>query len=422
MKNIVITECYDALNITEDGGVNTLSQSEADELANFIRNKNIKREYIRWGNKSITFMNYVGYIQCSTFSIEILPKVALHNDFIQQRNVLIEMLNESGYINVTTSNLAQLQLMDGSLLEIFGRIYASTLTSELSKSVSTKYLQIENNLTTLKGALVISEHIKENLSRNKKYMAYCEYGERIIDHELNQIFISANRVLQKYINNLETLKLLKHIDHVLDGVTYKSFSKIELLRIKLDRTNKRFALPLLLAKQFLMNLITSFSANKETSFSFLFEMNDLFEKYITSLVKKLTEYTVYEQHNKYRLLVKENNNRDIFQLKPDIVVENGERQIIIDTKWKPLIKGNRSGVKREDLFQMYAYLTRYERAQTAILLYPKQLGKGFDGDRQLESWYLHVDEKKKLKVYSLSLENKTQTTGELKNILNIHGF
>ncbi|MEI2467939.1 5-methylcytosine restriction system specificity protein McrC, partial [Niallia taxi] len=154
MKNIVITECHDVLNITEDGGVNTLSQSEADELANFIRNENIKREYISWDNKSITFINYVGYIQCSTFSIEILPKVAIHNDFFQQRNVLIEMLNESGYINVTTTSLAQLQLVNGSLLEIFGRIYASSLSSELSKGVTTKYLQIEKNLTTLKGALV----------------------------------------------------------------------------------------------------------------------------------------------------------------------------------------------------------------------------------------------------------------------------
>jgi len=422
MKKIVITECHDVLNITENGGVNTLSQSEADELANFIRNENIKREYISWDNKSITFINYVGYIQCSTFSIEILPKVAIHNDFIQQRNVLIEMLNESGYINVTTTSLAQLQLVNGSLLEIFGRIYASSLSSELSKGVTTKYLQIEKNLTTLKGALVISDHIKENLSRYKKYMAYCEYEEKIIDHELNQIFIAANRVLLKYINNLETQKLLKQIDHVLDGVRYKLFSKIELSRIKLDRTNKRFALPLLLAKQFLMNITSSFSANKETSFSFLFEMNDLFEKYIASLVKKLTEYTVFEQHNKYRLLVKENNNRDIFQLKPDVVIDNGEAQIIIDTKWKSLTKGNRSGVKREDLFQMYAYLTRYERAQTAILLYPKQLGIGFDEDIQHESWYLHVDEQKKLKVYSLSLENKWKTTEELKNILQINGY
>ncbi|MGG0152341.1 5-methylcytosine restriction system specificity protein McrC [Bacillus mycoides] len=64
----------------------------------------------------------------------------------------------------------------------------------------------------------------------------------------------------------------------------------------------------------------------------------------------MTEHTVHEQHNKYRLLVKKKSKRDIFQLKPDIVVDNGITQIIIDTKWKSLTTGKRSGVKRENLF------------------------------------------------------------------------
>lgn len=50
-------------------------------------------------------------------------------------------------------------------------------------------------------------------------MNYCEYGERILDYELNQIFKAANKLLLKNIKNLKTQKLLKQMDHVLDGVT-----------------------------------------------------------------------------------------------------------------------------------------------------------------------------------------------------------
>nr|WP_282599725.1 hypothetical protein [Priestia megaterium] len=182
------------------------------------------------------------------------------------------------------------------------------------------------------------------------------------------MFTVSNKLLLKNIKNLETKKLLKQIDNVLDGVTLKSFSKKQLANIKLDRTNKRFEMPLLLAKQLLMNVTGSFSAKNESSFSLLFEMNDLFEKYIAALMTKVTKHIVHEQHNKYRLLVKENNNRDIFQLKPDIVVDNGINQVIIDKKWKSLTAGNRSGVKREDLFQMYAYLTRYTNSLSRIQL------------------------------------------------------
>ncbi|TPF14231.1 McrC family protein [Priestia megaterium] len=422
MKHIVLTECYDVLRIGIDGGGKTITPSQADELVGFLQSQNLKREYISWGNKSITFFNYVGYIQCSNFSIEILPKVTLNKDFNHMRKVLIDMLNECGFIKVTTSNMAHLQLINESLFEIFGRIYAFSLFIELNKGITTKYQQVENNLMMLKGALAVPQHIKENLSRHKKYMAYCEYEERTINHELNQVFVASNQLLLKNVKNLETQKLLKQIANLLDSATLKLFPKEQLIRIKLDRTNKRFELPLLLAKQFLMNVTGSFSAKNNTSFSLLFEMNDLFEKYIGALMRKMTMHTVHEQHNKYRLLVKENNNREIFQLKPDIVVDNGKNQLIIDTKWKSLTAGNRSGVKREDLFQMYAYLTRYNHAKTAILLYPLQLSLESDNDAPVESWYLHADEGKKLKVHAVSLESKTKTIEELQSIFRINGF
>lgn len=421
MKHITLTECDDVIEIGEGDGEKTISPSQADELTSFIESQNLKSEYISWGNKSIKFINYVGFIQCSTFSIEILPKVTLHTDYNQMRKVLIGMLDECGYLKVTTSNMTQLELMEGSLLEIFGRIYASDLYVELNKGITMKYQQVEDNLMALKGALIIQNHIKENLSRNKKYKAYCEYEERTVDHELNQVFEAANQLLLKRIKNLETQKLLKQMDYILDGVILRSFTKKQLVGVKLDRTNKRFELPLLLAKQFLMNATASFSAKNETSFSLLFAMNDLFEKYIATLMKKITDHTVYEQHNEYRLLIKENNKRDIFQLKPDLVIDNGASQIIIDTKWKSLTAGNRSGVQREDLFQMYAYLTRYELAKTAILLYPKQLALDLDYNASIESWYLSGNEDKKLKAYAISLEHKNQTIKELLDILRMNG-
>ena len=81
---------------------------------------------------------------------------------------------------------------------------------------------------------------------------------------------------------------------------------------------------------------------------------------------------------------------EVYPLKPDIVVlHNDSEKLIIDTKWK-FINGskNRHGVK-EDLFQMYAYLTRYEKVSTVILLYPHQQATIVKQSSEvLESWYL----------------------------------
>lgn len=35
-------------------------------------------------------------------------------------------------------------------------------------------------------------------------MAYCEYEERTINHEINQVFVAANQLLLKSIKDIET--------------------------------------------------------------------------------------------------------------------------------------------------------------------------------------------------------------------------
>ncbi len=51
----------------------------------------------------------------------------------------------------------------------------------------------------------------------------------------------------------------------------------------------------------------------------------------------------------------------------------------------------RYGVARDDLYQMYAYLTRYNRSTAAILLYPYYAGFERFSAQILESWYLEYE-------------------------------
>ena len=65
-----------------------------------------------------------------------------------------------------------------------------------------------------------------------------------------------------------------------------------------------------------------------------------------------------------------------FQLKPDIVVNSPDRRLILDTKWKCLINSvedKKNNVSQADMYQMYAYATRYECKEN-VLLYPKMEG------------------------------------------------
>src|SRR5699024_11908545 len=60
----------------------------------------------------------------------------------------------------------------------------------------------------------------------------------------------------------------------------------------------------------------------------------------------LEDYIVNSQHTKYKLLKNEKTSKNIFSLKPDIVIEHNKKyKIIIDTKWK-MVDSNRSEERR----------------------------------------------------------------------------
>jgi 5-methylcytosine-specific restriction enzyme subunit McrC len=80
------------------------------------------------------------------------------------------------------------------------------------------------------------------------------------------------------------------------------------------------------------------------------------------------------QEHKYHLF------KDIFRLKPDIVVENiqNKKIVVLDTKWKVLNgdKGKNYGISQGDIYQMYAYGKKYD-TERVVLLYPmnEMIGK-----------------------------------------------
>jgi 5-methylcytosine-specific restriction enzyme subunit McrC len=148
-------------------------------------------------------------------------------------------------------------------------------------------------------------------------------------------------------------------------------------------------------------------------------MNDLYEAYIAFLARKITDRLTIKDRS-FKLLIKEGTSKGVFQLEPDLLITNQiGRQIIVDTKWK-MIRANRSrhGVKREDFYQMYAYLTRYKEVETVVLLYPHHNEIVQPSGYCLESWHLEDQPSKRLKVFSINYEDELKAETELQGILN----
>ena len=107
-------------------------------------------------------------------------------------------------------------------------------------------------------------------------------------------------------------------------------------------------------------------------------------KYIKNQDKK--HYLAYE------------NEKGRFALKPDIVIDEGK--IIVDTKWKILsLEKSNQGISQSDMYQLYAYGTKYENCEKLYLIYPK------DEVERGNLYHYYEDKKLPLKILFFDLEN-----------------
>ena len=418
MRYITIYECYDKLSIGKNSSEKSITYEEAEELERYIINEKLDSNNILWSRDSITFINYVGFIKLSTVSIEILPKIYINSsDYDGSRKALLNMLNKSGIVKFNYSSLSMLNIYDMNLNEILSLIFAKTLQKQLSRGAYLEYINIEENTKSLKGRILVKDHIK-NISRGSSNV-FCKFEEFSINNKLNKIFKTCIYKIVRNVKNFETIKILSHMQVVFSEVNYIDTSSKDNLDYKFTRLSSRFEESFLLAKMILGSYSSIGNKGSDKSFAILFEMNDVYERYITNLLRRnLDKYIIHSQHNKYKLLRNEKTDRDIFSLIPDIVIEvDNKERIIIDTKWKKLNPNiNRYGVDREDLYQMYAYLTRYKDVKASILLYPS--AHEDDKDDFLESWYLENDKEKKIRIYIIDLYNEANTIDTLKYIIS----
>ncbi|AUB62104.1 hypothetical protein CSW12_03180 [Bacillus cereus] len=423
MKHIITYEVAGKVLIKEECS-QSLTEKEARDLEQYIGSSKLDKQCIKWGRNSVTFINYVGFIQLTTVSIEILPKTQINSsnkEIEESRKMLVQMLYRTGILKINVNNMSMNQMYKHNLLEMFGALFAFKLEKELMKGLYMQYVQLEENLSVVKGNILFQKQIQNQAARVNR--VHCQYEEFSPENQLNYILKSAIEKLMSNIKQLDTLKKLKRCFVYFDELAFSTILKVDFSTIHFNRLNKRFEPSFILARMVLENMFSISSSGKDKSFSILFRMDELFEKYIANLLDTCIEHKVMSQHKKYKLMINEFNDREVYPLKPDIVVlQNDSEKLIIDTKWK-FINGskNRHGVKREDLFQMYAYLTRYEKVSTVILLYPHQQAIVKQSSEVLESWYLEetveVQQKQKIRVYSINLSSERRVIQDLQRII-----
>jgi 5-methylcytosine-specific restriction enzyme subunit McrC len=328
---------------------------------------------------------FVGIVQIEDTLIEVLPKLNKNNDDreLALKNFLFMLNYSHKFHNLKTSDITN-EKTKGSFLEVFIYLYAKNLFELLKINPNRYYVVVEEDSGFLKGSWRLSEQLSQ--APHLKHRFFVSYDEFTDNNLLNQVFKyvakmliykTKNQVNKKFLQNI--LLLLTEIDDI------PRPSSPELEQIKFNRLNKEFEPVFNLAKMFLEKMISAGNNQKDKSYSFMFNMNDLFEEFIAEFIKQeniLKEKEIEEDFKDSKIIVQArsqylSNDPKVFQLKPDILISKGkENQLIIDTKYKLLeeTEDKKQGVSEADAYQMYAYAKKY-KCNRIILLYPQHLSE-----------------------------------------------
>ena len=371
MKKEFILKEFEYLQYKDNTKDNFIKKETFDSLEKFVLENEKTAQYLKITTKNgfgkvLQAQNYVGVIQTKDgTTIEILPKIK-NATTEKSKDILIKMLKtlkNSPFKNLSVANLKSSKI---PLFEIFISMFLEELTVLVRNGIKSDYISKEENLKFLKGKLKISEQIKYNTIHKERF--FVQYEEFISNRVENRIIKTTLQFLYNKSKLNKNQQRIREFLFVFDEIEISHNIKTDFSKIELNRQMKDYQQVLLWCKTFLFE--NSFSPYKgnDIAFALLFDMNLLFESFVYSYLKKSSNFQDIKLQDRTHHLAYE-NGIGRFRLKPDIVINSGK--IIADTKWKILSEDKAyNGVLQDDMYQLYAYGTKYDNCEKIYLIYP----------------------------------------------------
>lgn len=308
----------------------------------------------------IQFNQYVGIIQIDGLTIEILPKADKYDEDNRWRDVLVNILKDCGKIKASSAGAANVNRQNLNLLEVYFELFLLELKALIHHGLIKKYRKKTSNIKSLKGKLEFAGNIRNNIIHKERFYTTHQIYDK--NHLLHQILYKALEIVDQISNGTYLSDSCKRVLMDFPKVDGRVITKKTFEQIKSNRKSKPYSYALELARLIILNYSPDISSGKEKMLSLLFDMNKLWEEYITIKLRKELRNSNYT--------LKSQDKRNFIAsnfLKPDIVITATEETevYIIDTKWK--LPSNTASVS--DLRQMYTY-ARFWNAKKVILLYP----------------------------------------------------
>lgn len=327
--------------------------------------------------KVISAKNYVGLITMNNGTkIEILPKIynAKADNENVTKKIFLDMLKTVKEVPYKTFNVSHLKAEKMNVFEVFIRMFIDEAFALAKRGLKASYISCQDNEKFCRGKLIFSQHIKSNHCHRERF--FVEYDIFSTNRPENRLIKSTIEFLQHRTTSARNKKDLSLLTMWFDGIDCSANFENDFSQYVKNRNISEYDSIMKWCRVFLFNQSFTAFAGNEIAYALLFPMEQVFESFVASRIKKKLDkerYSIKIQDRRHHLFDYPAKN---FALRPDIVITdkiNGS-VTVMDTKWKLLSAAFRNyGISQSDMYQMYAYHKKYA-AQQVILLYPMSEG------------------------------------------------
>lgn len=323
--------------------------------------------------KELKSNKFVGVIHFQDQTINLLPKIFHSNEVKTEDDVKLINAHVLWWLSYCRklkfpNYLSGINSEKADFFEILIYLFSKYTKELLNSSIYQKYVEVENELSFVKGRINFITYINENLARGRNHKVNCTYDSFEMDNEFNQCIKFVSKMLLSASKDNQNKRNLSDILFLLDEVSDIAISSDVCKRMQFNPMFSSFETVRDYCVLFLENSISFNYKNDLKLFAFLLPMEYVFEDFIYGFIDKEIEGVNPKGQVSGTYLDEAKN----FGLKPDLILDLGHKKIIADTKYKIVYsddKDPKNGISQSDLYQMVAYAIRFD-IQEIKLLYP----------------------------------------------------
>jgi 5-methylcytosine-specific restriction enzyme subunit McrC len=331
------------------------------------------------GGVRLSATSWIGVVRLRDVEIRVIPKYA-GGDL----GVLRMLDYASGLPALARYEAVRTLHTEGAnLVDLLGWLLADHTDRIVRAGLLADYVRHDESMAVLRGRLRLMDQVRMHYGRIEQLeCSYDEYETNVLE---NQVLAAALAVARRVCSDRLILArlsiLLSLLDTACDGSPLDPASARAVLEY--NRRNEHYRQAHAISWLFLgrKGLDDVYAAGRTDSFAFLLDMNQLFEDFVTRLLRDALEpagIVVHAQRRDRSIVENELTHRPYAAIIPDILLDDRAHarhvRLPVDAKYK-LYDARR--LEPSDVYQAFFYAYAYHRraaeaadVPAALLLYP----------------------------------------------------